>query len=35
MSMNSISLGWIEDEKIGCHPGGNSGDRGLKLINDK
>ena len=24
-------LGWIEDEKIGCHPGGNSGERGLKL----
>ena len=30
-----LSLGWIEGEKIGCYPGGNSGDRGLKLIDDK
>ena len=34
MSMNLV-LGGFEGEKIGCHPEGNSGDRGLKLINDK
>ena len=32
---HQLSLGYIQGEKIGGHPGGNSGDRGLKLIDDK
>ena len=24
---HELSLGWIEGDKIDCHPGGNSGDR--------
>ena len=32
---HKLSFGWIEGEKMGGHSCENSGDRGLKLIDDK